>query len=196
MRTANVSAGEIGITMDGRHFVFRPSFYAMQKIGTDEELIESFDRIKRGGFGAILRAHTILEACCTSGDDIDSIIGYFRPVNDRIRYVQKSMPVEDLLVLALVLVRNGVCGTEKYAGYPSQERIGKTFSVKEYVGQISAMLEIVPSEAFEMTMTEFQLHVNAKIPEGEKRPTDTEYDTMMSMSKDINEKMNARMSHG
>ena len=182
---ANLLAGEVGINVNGREYLFRPSFYALSQIAdTPQELQQAFNDIQtvnENGFSIALR---VLQSCCV--DDVSRITGCYRPVmitykhpwlppqrTERIRFVQGRMPPQNAHVLGARLLINGMCGDQKDTGEPLYDD-GSGFNVAEFVGMATAHLGVSVAEAWQMTMHEFQAAMRAKFPPKKKKPKITQ----------------------
>lgn len=186
---ANVYAGELGITAGDQDYVFRPSFLAISQLGTPEELLGVLRDVQFEGSYSVFpyaahRAYDLalsLLRVCYVGDDqrgLDRLIGCYREVKGRLRYVAGSLPFRDVHVLGARLAVNGMVGAprkSKQGGKPS-----KRFDPAEFVAAAQAHLGMSPADAWQMTMIEFQRAMEAKYPPSEddkkeaERPTAAE----------------------
>ncbi|WP_106478105.1 DUF6246 family protein [Phytohalomonas tamaricis] len=183
---ANVYAGELGITTGDRDYVFRPSLLAMSKLGTPEELIGILRDVQFEGSYATFpysahRAYdlalSLLHVCHVGEDDrgLDRLIGCYREVKGRLRYVAGSLPFRDIHVLGARLAVNGMVGAPrktKSGGKPSNR-----FDPAEFVAAAQAHLGLSTADAWQMTMIEFQRAIEAKYPPSEAEKKEVEAPT-------------------
>lgn len=164
---ANTYAGEIGVTWGEREFLFRPSFSAIASLGDPKHLIRFLGRIQRADMDGYVAALAMLNACHVGDGDLSRLIGYFKDVKGRLRYVMGTMSPQEIHILGARLAANGMIGQ------PRGRKDGKpadSFDPAEYVGAAVAHLGLSTAEAWDMTMIEFQRAIDAKFPpaEGEK----------------------------
>lgn len=191
---ANKHVGEIGIASGGRDYVFRPSFYALAQIGDEKELVDIYNRLAYSGFNEFVNALNILSACYTGEDksDLFKLLGFFKDVKGRLRFVLGAVPVDDIYTLASILMQNGMIGRPKKTG---QGEESKTFSPAEYVGAANAHFGIQPDQAWKMTMIEFQQSMYAKYPDiagKEDYPTADEHAELVRMAEEALARMGSK----
>lgn len=136
-RTPLTEIGEMRISLSDRSFFFKPSFRAMNEIGTPKEIVEVYARlngidyvaplqhVEYLPFGAQMQvmktiskpvygrhvlsaAYIVMQSCCE--DDISVLIGGWRPTPRGVRYVPGVMPVSDIIVIARNLMQHGIIG--------------------------------------------------------------------------------------
>ena len=136
-RTPLTEIGEMRISLSGRSFFFKPSFRAMNEIGTPKEIVEVCARlngidyvaplqhVEYLPFGAQMQvmktiskpvygrhvlsaAYIVMQSCCE--DDISVLIGGWKPTPRGVRYVPGIMPVNDIIIIARNLMQHGVIG--------------------------------------------------------------------------------------
>lgn len=163
MRKANPSAGEVGIDWGEHHLVFRPSLCAIASLGEPEELVGMLQRAQRNDKLGFMTAYRALCACYGGDIDIDRLTGVFREVRGRLRFVQGAMPYQDVHVLGVKLLVNGMIGKPRLSeakGGPA----ATSFDPAEYVASAVAHLGMSYAEAWDMTMLELQRVIEAKQP--------------------------------
>ena len=98
---ANLHAGEIGIAIEGRDYIFRPSFYALAQIGDEYDLVDIYNRMAYAGFNELANALNIITACFVNEDKTGllDLIGYFKDVKGKLRYKIGVIPLEPKQVL-------------------------------------------------------------------------------------------------
>ncbi|MBZ5486900.1 hypothetical protein HW452_05110 [Halomonas aquamarina] len=173
---ANVYAGELSITWQGRDWLFRPTLAAMAELGEPAEIVRLLGRIQAPGADGFVAALAVLRACHVGDDDISPLIGFFKDVRGRLRYVMGALPLQNIHVLGAKLAIAGIVGApkpRKGGGKPMA-----AFDPAEFVGVAQAHLGLSSAEAWAMTMIEFQRAMDAKFPESESKkaeqPTEEE----------------------
>ena len=136
-RTPLTEIGEMRISLSDRSFFFKPSFRAMNSIGTPKEIVEVYARINGIDyiaplqhveylpFGAQMQvmktiskpvygrhvlsaAYIVMQSCCE--DDVSVLIGGWKPTPRGVRYVPGIMPVSDIIIIARNLMQHGIIG--------------------------------------------------------------------------------------
>lgn len=136
-RTPLTEIGEMRISLSDRSFFFKPSFRAMNEIGTPKEIVEVYAKlngidyvaplqhVEYLPFGAQMQvmkaiskpvygrhvlsaAYIVMQSCCE--DDISVLIGGWKPTPRGVRYVPGIMPVSDIIIIALNLMQHGIIG--------------------------------------------------------------------------------------
>lgn len=136
-RTPLTEIGEMRISLSDRSFFFKPSFRAMNEIGTPKEIVEVYARlngidyvaplqhVEYLPFGAQMQvmktiskpvygrhvlsaAYIVMQSCCE--DDVSVLIGGWKPTPRGVRYVPGIMPVSDIIIIARNLMQHGIIG--------------------------------------------------------------------------------------
>lgn len=136
-RTPLTEIGEMRISLSDRSFFFKPSFRAMNSIGTPKEIVEVYAKlngidyvaplqhVEYLPFGAQMQvmktiskpvygrhvlsaAYIVMQSCCE--DDISVLIGGWKPTPRGVRYVPGIMPVSDIIIIARSLMQHGIIG--------------------------------------------------------------------------------------
>ncbi|EPH3168719.1 DUF6246 family protein [Escherichia coli] len=136
-RTPLTEIGEMRISLADKSFFFKPSFRAMNEIGTPKEIVEVYARlngidyvaplqhVEYLPFGAQMQvmktiskpvygrhvlsaAYIVMQSCCE--DDISVLIGGWKPTPRGVRYVPGIMPVSDIIIIARNLMQHGIIG--------------------------------------------------------------------------------------
>ena len=136
-RTPLTEIGEMRISLSDRSFFFKPSFRAMNEIGTPKEIVEVYAKlngidyvaplqhVEYLPFGAQMQvmktiskpvygrhvlsaAYIVMQSCCE--DDISVLIGGWKPTPRGVRYVPGIMPVSDIIIIARNLIQHGIIG--------------------------------------------------------------------------------------
>lgn len=136
-RTPLTEIGEMCISLSDRSFFFKPSFRAMNEIGTPKEIVEVYAKlngidyvaplqhVEYLPFGAQMQvmktiskpvygrhvlsaAYIVMQSCCE--DDISVLIGGWKPTPRGVRYVPGIMPVSDIIIIARNLMQHGIIG--------------------------------------------------------------------------------------
>lgn len=161
---ANTYAGEVAICWRGRDHVFRPTLAAMAELGEPQEIVETLHRVQHPSVDGFVAAMAVLAACYAGdADDLDRLIGCFREVKGRLRYVMGAVPAHDIHVLGARLAISGIVGDpkpRKGGGTPLRE-----LDPAEFAGAAQAHLGLSAGDAWQMTMIEFQRAMDAKFPD-------------------------------
>lgn len=136
-RTPLTEIGEMRISLSDRSFFFKPSFRAMNEIGTPKEIVEVYAKlngidyvaplqhVEYLPFGAQMQvmktiskpaygrhvlsaAYIVIQSCCE--DDVSVLIGSWKPTPRGVRYVPGIMPVSDIIIIARNLMQHGIIG--------------------------------------------------------------------------------------
>lgn len=136
-RTPLTEIGEMRISLSDRSFFFKPSFRAMNEIGTPKEIVEVYAKlngidyvaplqhVEYLPFGAQMQvmktiskpvygrhvlsaAYIVMQSCCE--DDVSVLIGGWKPTPRGVRYVPGIMPVSDIIIVARNLMQHGIIG--------------------------------------------------------------------------------------
>lgn len=136
-RTPLTEIGEMRISLADKGFFFKPSFRAMNEIGTPKEIVEVYARlngidyvaplqhVEYLPFGAQMQimktiskpvygrhvlsaAYIVMQSCCE--DDVSVLIGSWKPTPRGVRYVPGIMPVSDIIIIARNLMQHGIIG--------------------------------------------------------------------------------------
>lgn len=176
-RTPLTEIGEMRISLSDRSFFFKPSFRAMNEIGTPKEIVEVYAKlngidyvaplqhVEYLPFGAQMQvmktiskpvygrhvlsaAYIVMQSCCE--DDISVLIGGWKPTPRGVRYVPGIMPVSDIIIIARNLMQHGIIGKSPLKVPERLEEQGKKTTNEFHASQyiISARTH------FEMTRDE------------------------------------------
>ena len=136
-RTPLTEIGEMRISLSDRSFFFKPSFRAMNEIGTPKEIVEVYAKLNGIDYVAPLQhveclpfgaqmqvmktiskpvygrhvlsaAYIVMQSCCE--DDASVLIGGWKPTPRGVRYVPGIMPVSDIIIIARNLMQHGIIG--------------------------------------------------------------------------------------
>lgn len=193
----NTSIGEIGITANGRDFLFRPSLFAMQKLDDPVRAfvdIHNTDGSKNAENQRFIAAVEVLEACCD--DDISDLVGVMSPRYRGDTFIGFSwrcglISFTDCVVLAASLIRHGVVGVVPADTKKSEGIYSSKFEPRELAAVAMAHLGMSESDAWNLTVTGFVLAMRAKYPdpkvEADKKADEAlkKYDIMMERNKRI-----------
>lgn len=127
---------------------------------------------------AVMAAHSVLTACCD--EDIGELVGWMKPGKSRKRgfmWRPGTMPAPEMIIVAQNLMLHGIIGKAKVRKLQRHETSDTTneFRASEYIVAARNHFGISKEEAWQLTMTEFQLMLIAKYPE-QKGYTREEYD--------------------
>lgn len=186
----------------GKDYLLRPSFEAMTRIGSPQEIVSVYASIHGsevaqiielcsgtlGRFPEWLSPHMrriadrllansmqILQACCD--EDLTPIIGEWKGWSKYVVYRPGLMPKNDIIVIAQSLMQHGVIGKAKVRKLQRHENSSRTseFNAIDYISAARTHFGMGKDDAARLTMTEFQLLISQKYPE-QKGFTKEEYD--------------------
>lgn len=164
---ARLDSGEVGIHYEGREYIFRPSFRALDELHSVRSVFELWYEVQRGDVDA---ARMVLDVFYTGddSDDINDLTGYITGVNGFAVEHKGEIPDAELCVLAFALLRNGLQGREGIKSTSKEEK--KTyeapkFDALEYVWSAVDKLGLSMEEAWALTMHEFMTGMMIKYPD-------------------------------
>lgn len=175
----NTSIGEVGLSIEGREFLLRPSFLAISQIGDDDSLLSIASSINNAKLKLETRPHEIgvldistaifiIQCCCDDEiEQLGHIIG--SDWTGKLYYNEGAVCGNDLIVIADHLVRFGVNGIEtkrsRTAARFNDKREKFTFKVGEFVASAIAHLKLSAKDAWDLTMPEFQMAIDSLFPD-------------------------------
>ena len=193
--------GELGITHGEREVVLRPSLYAMAKLGTPEQIVQTFGVLfgakalnpyfpRESGRRLIAEvfnaAVDVLQAC--TDEDITELTGHMGS-----RYgtwVAGAIPMADMVPLARGLLKHGVIGVVPALDLPpvpGADKYSTEFDPRQLASQAMAHLGLSELDAWNMTATSFVLAMRAKYPpEKPKGPSKASFEKTMSWLDTVN----------
>ncbi|MBG5923151.1 DUF6246 family protein [Providencia rettgeri] len=216
--TARKEYGEFTISTPDKDYLFRPSFDAMTRIGTPEQIVNAFTLLSGAevqmliaraiqAYGAVpewlfkaLKKPTygrsvlstsmmVMQACCNG--DCDELIGEWKPSKNGVIYKMGKVPITDIIVFARELMTHGIIGKAKVRKLQRNEgknEFTDSFNAIEYITAARAHFGVNREEAEQLTMTEFVMMLKAKYPD-EKGFTREEYDEIMKADDQRNEEL-------
>lgn len=138
------------------------------------------EHIRNSTYGkrALMAALSVMEACSES--DLSSLIGEFRPAKAKGKAFKRRpgmMSDFDILLIAQSLITHGIIGKAKVRQLQRHESGQATteFRAFDYISAARNHFGISRAEAEQLSMTEFQIMLNAKYPD-QKGFTRDEYD--------------------
>ncbi|HEM8560991.1 TPA: hypothetical protein U2Q33_000761 [Citrobacter farmeri] len=205
--TPLLEIGEVGLSDSaegGKDYLLRPSFEAMNRIGSPSEIVQAYATIhgsdalalielcaiNHGRFSAWLspamnriaekilsQAMHVLQACCD--EDLYPMIGEWKGWKHCVVYRPGKMPKNDIIVMAQHLMQHGVIGKAKVRRLQRHESNETTseFRPFDYISSARSHFSMTREEACRLTMTEFTLMLAAKYPE-QKGFTRDEYEAV------------------
>lgn len=183
----NTTIGEMGIHTEGRDYLFRPSLYALTKIGDPKELVSIYSKISYFNWGSLPYALGVMTACYQGEGDLFDLIGCYREGKKKsgkipLLYRPGVVPVEDVFTLAFRLLKYGMVGKPKN----NEGKEANSFDPCEFQAAAVAHFGLSPSEAWNLTMIEFQNIMNSKFPDkNDDIMSKKEYDALMKEHKEI-----------
>lgn len=220
-RTPLTEIGELRISLADKSFFFKPSFRAMNEIGTPKEIVEMYATLNGADYlqtmqhieglppGAQIQvmktvskpvygrhvlsaAYIVMQACC--GEDVSMLIGGWKPTARGVRYVPGVMPVNDIIIIARNLLDHGIIGKSPLKvpqRSESQKQTTNEFNASQYIISARTHFGMTREEAEDLSMTEFQQMIKNKYPEPPGM-TREEYDQAYDDLQDMRAKRKAK----
>lgn len=220
-RTPLTEIGELRISLADKSFFFKPSFRAMNEIGTPKEIVEMYATLNGADYlqtmqhveglppGAQIQvmktvskpvygrhvlsaAYIVMQACCE--EDVSMLIGGWKPTARGVRYAPGVMPVNDIIIIARNLLDHGIIGKSPLKVPQRSESQAKTtseFNVSQYIISARTHFGMTREEAEDLSMTEFQQMIKNKYPEPPGM-TREEYDQAYDDLQDMRAKRKAK----
>lgn len=163
----NLSIGQCSIFFGDNEIVFTPSFKNISNIGEPEDILTHYRDITNKDtsiFNAVAISYLVLSELADkpipNGMLPEVVLSY-----DRKRELIKTGAVEikTAILIAADLLAKGVIGKSKKP--KKSGPLATSFNALEYIGSAVANLGIQPSEAWDMTLIEFQKAIEAKFPD-------------------------------
>lgn len=191
----------------GRDYFFKPSFSAMNALGTPAEIVSIFSLIHGSNIqetlgrlalanvtlpprvvnatlqrqsDEILTAAMHVMQCCYTGDyDLQPLIGEWKGWKHCVVYRPGELPKDFIIAVAQTLMQHGVIGKAKVRRLQRNESnaYSQAFEVSDYIIAARNHFGMSRDDAASLTMTEFTLLLSAKYPE-QKGLTKDEYDAV------------------
>lgn len=198
MRKPITSIGEVGASVGDRDYLFRPSFAAMDSLGSPSEIVEKFSLLfsapkinpiwpmesyRSWEREVMATAYDVLVACCE--EDVTPLLGHMGSKWGS--FVPGLMPSAHMVPIARSLMQHGLIGI-KPEGLPAKPSNDYTreFHAREFVSQAIAHLRYSSDDAWSLTMTEFSGAMQSKFGKPETLPSLDEHDESMERLKAIN----------
>jgi len=199
MRKPITSIGEIGIYVGERGYFFRPSFAAIDSLGTPAEIVGMFaalhsspkvnpiwpvESLRAYERDLLCIAYDVMLAC--SNDDITPLIGSMGSKWGS--FIPGAMPSENMIPIARSLLKHGVVGALPVTGKANGSGDYMTeFNARDFVSMAVAHLGMPTDAAWNLTMTEFSGAMKAKYGEPQsKAPNLEKHKAAMSRLAEIN----------
>ena len=222
-RTPLTEIGELRISLTDKSYFFKPSFRAMNEIGTPKEIVEMYATLNGADYLAVMQhvgnlpfgaqmqvmktvskpvygrhvlsaAFIIMQACCD--DDISVLVGSYKPTARGVKYVPGLMPVNDIIIIARNLLDHGIIGKSPLKvpqRSESQKQTTNEFNASQYIISARTHFGMTREEAEDLSMTEFQQMIKNEYPEPPGM-TREEYDKARDDADDVMEKMKMKKS--
>lgn len=220
--SALIDIGEVSICDSregGVDYLLRPSFEAMTRIGTPQDIVRIYADIHGSEVSGLIgkcaenlgrlpdwlspsvnriserllsNCMQVMQACCE--EDLTMMIGEWKGWRHCVVYRPGRMPKNDMIIIAQHLMQHGVVGKAKVRQLQRHETGERTteFKAFDYISAARSHFGMNRSEASQLTMTEFQMLLAAKYPD-QKGFTREEYDTVAD---DFLAKQTARRARG
>jgi hypothetical protein len=220
-RTPLTEIGELRISLTDKSYFFKPSFRAMNEIGTPKEIVEMYATLNGADYLAVMQhvgnlpfgaqmqvmkavskpvygrhvlsaAFIIMQSCCD--EDISVLVGSYKPTARGVKYVPGMMSVNDIIIIARNLLDHGIIGKSPLKvpqRSESQKQTTNEFNASQYIISARTHFGMTREEAEDLSMTEFQQMIKNKYPEPPGL-TREQYDIVVNASMDDREKIKAR----
>lgn len=182
---ANTRIGEVGINWNGKEYVLRPSFFNLQQIPDIQEAFDTAAKCVAQVSSGLIPAQLDIQLCARVLDEMageplpEKLTGIIAPAITKggIKWKTGHMSIAAVCSLAFGLLKQGMYGK------PSRERIelakmnesaiidkDEPFDVMPFVGLAMAPngLGKSASDAWNMTMIEFQAAIDMQFPISQK----------------------------
>lgn len=183
---ANVAIGEIAVhdKNNGQSYLLRPSFLAMQKIGSPEDIqaaIEfchsaqwKIDTLQAPDVAELAYCLDVVQACADRELPAD-VFGSLDADGDKVIFMTGRENQETLVIIACALLRDGVAGKPDPARSKHKKKSKEKylFDPLDFVAVVMSPngFNKSSSDAWQMTMIEFQRIFDATFPMSEKEKT-------------------------
>ncbi len=143
--------------------------------GDDSWLFSAIRRMASRGL--LSSAMHVMQSCCD--EDVTPLIGEWRAGKKGVIYRRGGMSTGEIILISHTLIEHGVMGKAKIRRPQRAETNSyvNEFRAIEYINSARIHFGISRAEAERLTMTEFQLMLNAKYPD-QQGFTREEYDTV------------------
>lgn len=182
---ANTLIGEVAIHDGASGYLLRPSFFAISQLdGLDETVkavchaLTALEHGLQPSQYDLCSCAAVLHACGLPTDRQD-IAGEIVQTRRGMRWKPGKMGVHNLVVLSNALISAGLVGNKKQAR--KAKGPAKPFDPTEFVAVAAAHLDVPIDQAWRLTMTEFQMLMDAKHPP--KKPDLTPDDVRAAMQR-------------
>jgi len=195
----NTRIGEMVISCtkngEGFNYLLRPSFFAMSQLGDPDQIEYTYDKCKMAlrvitygktycltdqvSLDQLTHCINVIHACAVE-DLPDELLGWFQlsAKGERILYRQGVISIKEIVIIANHLMKWGMIGEPD----PTRMRMPrkknekpKKFDPAEFVGYAIQALHLSTSDAWELTMFEFQRAIEKAFPIDESKiPVSTE----------------------
>jgi hypothetical protein len=180
---ANVAIGEIAVhdKDNGQSYLLRPSFLAMQKIGDPAEIEAAvefchsaqwkIDSVQAPNVAELAYCLDVVQACADRELPAD-IFGSLGSEGDKVIFIPGRENQETLVIIACALLRDGVSGKPDPARTKHKKKLKEKylFDPLDFVAVAMSPngFNKSSSDAWQMTMIEFQRVFDATFPMSEK----------------------------
>lgn len=171
--------GEIGVHLpDGETLVLRPSLYAMSRLGSPKEIVETYALVMHPEPfpEQLVEARFVIANCCEH--DTSSVFGYG---------TESGMASDaNTLTIARSLLDHGITGSIDYEeDRPKKDgEYTNEFIARDHAAACVAHLGMSEREAWDTTMTTLVSALRSKYPPvkqpGDNAPTKKEHDETMA----------------
>jgi len=139
-------------------FLFIPSFENISKIGNPKNIVRAFHDLH--GPKAVRPAMHVMRCC--SASDADEMIGW---LDEDLNRADGKIPDAELIILAKALMTDGIMGRAKPSKKDGSGKYSDSFDASEFVDAAMVHLGLSSTDAWQLTMTQFQRQIEMKFPD-------------------------------
>lgn len=161
----NTSIGEASAWMDGRDYLVRPSFAALNRIHDLQEAVrivcEAYSVLLTGNMPRVIDIGTCGHVLAECSDFPVESIGYADLRGDRLKWIQGRLSVREVVIMAHHCIKWGIKGNPKEKlSKAARKRLAdepkRDFDPQEFVAVLVDEFGLSTGDAWNCTMVEFQ----------------------------------------
>lgn len=163
--------GEVGVHKEGGETVtFRPSFYAVSKLGSPSEIVQLFYRVMSAETEAQALEDCVTVLWCCTDLDVSHLTGFWGVEGGRLAWVPGMMNPSEIIILARHLLKHGITGdlSKRRRKKTEKPEYMQEYDAASFAALAMAHLGLSETDAWDMTMTGFVSAMSAKYPPSEK----------------------------
>lgn len=174
-----VECGYVRVTAaDGGEWTFAPSFGRIASLGNPQEIVKLYADL-HGPKSADTATYVLATLC--EQDDPTPLVGWMDSQGSH----AGAMPASEKVIIARHLMQHGIIGRAQPG--KGDGKFSDRFDAAEYISAARVHLGLSSQDAEALSMTEFQVMLEMKFPDANKRrdvPTREEYQAAMKAIKE------------